>query len=271
MRMSRTRELRYRIEDAYPPLGLPAAKILLGAVRRAYREQLARQRRLGAKVSPGNVVRSGPFAGMRYHDPATNSVLLPKLAGTYELEVAHAIERMIRTQPDLVLDVGSAEGYYAVGMAWRLPRAKVVAFDLRSSQRYLTSRLAEMNGVDLEIRGAASVGEVEALLQSSVNPVVICDIDGGEDVIIDPSAVPSLSRAALLVETHDMFVDSVTDRITHRLSSTHDVTFIASESRDAGLLDGLPPEEAAVVVDEHRSEQGWLVAVPRRDPHLNCW
>ena len=102
-----------------------------GALRRAvparcrpvgYLNHLA-QRRTGGRV------RSGPFAGMRYVDTSVGSCFIPKLLGTYECELASKVEWICRQQPKLIIDIGAAEGYYAIGLAIRMPNARVVAFE----------------------------------------------------------------------------------------------------------------------------------------------
>src|SRR5579859_5362525 len=59
-------------------------------------------------------VRSGPFAGMRYVDASIGSAYLPKLLGIYERELHPVIEEACASRPGLIVDLGAAEGYYAV-------------------------------------------------------------------------------------------------------------------------------------------------------------
>src|SRR4051794_20818862 len=63
----------------------------------------------------GWIVRSGVFRGMRYVDQARSSALLPKLLGSYEREIADEIERAAGVDYRVCVDIGSAEGYYAIG------------------------------------------------------------------------------------------------------------------------------------------------------------
>ena len=63
------------------------------------------------------VVQQGPFRGLQYIDNSVGSTLPPKLMGTYERELIWVIDEMISTEPDIIIDIGAAEGYYAVGLA----------------------------------------------------------------------------------------------------------------------------------------------------------
>ena len=64
-------------------------------------------------------VAAGPFAGMRYITRSCGSKLAPKVIGCYERELHPAIENAIRGDYQRIIDIGCAEGYYAVGLAWR--------------------------------------------------------------------------------------------------------------------------------------------------------
>ena len=54
--------------------------------------------------------------------------LPPKLLCCYEAELHPAIERAAARNPQLIVTIGCAEGYYAVGMARVLLAARVHAF-----------------------------------------------------------------------------------------------------------------------------------------------
>jgi len=257
------RAMRFLIEDTFPSVGVPAAHVLALATRPDYRRTTRRTRELGRRVSSDLTVQGGPFAGMRYLALASGSSLLPKLVGTYELEIAAEIERAIDSSPDIVVDVGSAEGYYAVGMAFRLPATRVVAFDRRASARHLARRLARLNDVEVELHGAATHADLQALLAGATAPLVICDIDGGEADLIDLIRVPALRCARLIIETHDMFVANVTALLVERLASTHKITRYDAEPRTAVDLPGFDSGDAAVAMDERRPErQSWLACSP---------
>src|SRR3954454_22153756 len=101
----------------------------------------------------GLTVSGGPFARLVYPDRAPIS-LVPKLLGIYERELHGAIEAAIRAQPDVIVNVGAADGYYAVGLARRLPAATVIAYEADAGQRELCRRVAAANGATIDLRGA---------------------------------------------------------------------------------------------------------------------
>ena len=92
-------------------------------------------------------IKGGPFAGMRYPATECGSALLPKLLGTYEREIAPIFAEIKALQPDLLIDIGAAEGYYAVGCLDANLVPKVVAFELDSRAQKIIHRLRETNRI----------------------------------------------------------------------------------------------------------------------------
>ncbi len=69
-------------------------------------------------------VAGGPFASMQYVPDAFSVAITARLVGCYEAELHNTIEEVIARRPPLVVNVGCAEGYYAVGLARRLPASR---------------------------------------------------------------------------------------------------------------------------------------------------
>ena len=152
-------------------------------------------------------VLSGPFAGLRYPPSFVPLQLFagPYQVGSFELELHPAVERIAAAGPATVVNVGSAEGYYAVGMALRAPAARVIGFELDADLRAAAARLAAANGVAdrLDLRGLCTVGELAALEPAPGGPTaVIMDCEGAESELADPERVPWLLAATLVIELH---------------------------------------------------------------------
>ena len=96
--------------------------------RRALRARRVERRVL--RNARGPFVRGGPFDGMQFTTDCRWPGFPTYLTGNYEAELHEALEEFIATRPDVVVDVGCAEGYYAVGLALRLPEAHVYAYDI---------------------------------------------------------------------------------------------------------------------------------------------
>jgi hypothetical protein len=206
-----------------------------------YLEHLVRMRTDGR-------IRSGPFAGMRCilegrapSRPGTTQrsslhgthIHIPKLLGIYERELNLYIEQACALNFPLIVDVGAAEGYYAVGMALRNPTARVIAFEMQARQRSALTEAARLNAVTsrVEIREKCEPKDLENAIADAPRPFVICDAEGYESVLLDPTSVPSLRRAWILVELHEFVERGITEKIRKRFVDTHKITHTWQEDR----------------------------------------
>jgi hypothetical protein len=162
------------------------------------------------------------------------------LTGMYESMFHDALERAIARAPEAVVNVGCADGYYAVGLALRLPEAHVRAHDLASSARRETAALARLNQVTDRVTVAGRCRSFPA-----DTDLVLCDIEGGEVELLHPHG---LERAIVLLETHDFARPGAATTMRDRFAATHEVE----------TLEGAPNPG-----DTRSGEQHWLAMWPR--------
>jgi len=248
----------------------PRLYIAAGLVRR-WRRPAERINRAVGKLSKWTVA-GGPFAGMKYVRAACGSSLSPKLIGSCELEIQTWIRDLLRRRFSAIIDVGSAEGYYAVGFARLEPTAQVVAFDTDPVARHLCRRMSEQNGVGSRV-SVRSKCTPEVLCEMDLRgTLLVVDCETYELELLDPKKVPGLSQATILVEMHDCYVPGLTDVVTQRFAETHSMKWTQAESRDPAeftILGGLDPVLREAAVDEGRlfeadgAPQRWGLFVPR--------
>ena len=181
----------------------------------------------------GGRLPRGPFSGMRYLTNSFGSALVPKLLGIYERELNECIERACALNISLIVDIGAAEGYYAVGLARRNPDARVIAFEMEAPGREVLQEMVEINDVSdrVEIRAKCELADLQATLAGVDRALVVCDAEGYEEDLLKPDSVPALRTAHLLVEMHDFIHPGITERVTERFLATHSVTRIWQEPR----------------------------------------
>lgn len=219
----------------------------------------------------GDTVLRGPVAGLRLVLPRLGEIDAPvaKLLGTYEEEIHPALQGAIDAQPARFIAIGSADGYFAVGMAVaaKLP---VDAFDLSKTARSMTEETAVLNGVErnVTIHGAASTLAIERL--ELTNAVVLCDIDGPERDLFSPRLVGKLTSARVIVEMHSKVHADVERVLLDRFNATHNVHVIEASKRDPSSY----PELDVFEEDDDRDHAvnelryrfdglRWLIAQPR--------
>ena len=211
-------------------------------------------------------VRSGPFQGMQYVERAMSSTLGPKLLGSYEAELTPHLNRFLASAYTTVADIGCAEGYYAVGLAMRLPNARIYAYDIDPNARQLCLEMASANAVSdrVIVSGGCDADALSKLPLGGA--LMICDCEGAELDLLQPLQVPHLRDCDILVELHDFLDPQITSTIVSRFRDTHEIEIVASKSRDpeeyleSGVLN---LSDAKLAVDELRRPMSWAIMKSR--------
>lgn len=258
------------LRQATAPAVYLAAKSIYNQLAPSRRPSSLRQKRVMAGLPRrGCEILDGPFQGMRYRPSAFGSQPLPKIVGSYELEIAAAVSRIIDMAPSVVVDVGCAEGYYAVGLARALRETKVIAYDLDRVARYLCRRLAALNQVGdrVEVRGLCTPITLQENLVGAASGAVICDCEGGEDELLRPDKAPALANAVILAELHDFVRPGMGEEVIARFQKTHEIEIFDVALRDPTIIADLIPSstDARLALDERRSQAGqiWAFMTPQ--------
>jgi hypothetical protein len=196
----------------------------------------------------GNKVVRGPFAGMIVPERSIwgDGNASTKLLGVYEHELQPAIEHALWRQPDVVINVGCAEGYYAIGFA-RMGK-RVFGFDVSAEARLQCEDFAEQNDVHVELRDGAYEPEELQLIEVTGKRLYVIDVEGSEDRLIDLKRCSALSSADLIIECHDFLKPGVSYRVANRLSETHNVELIRPRLPDLRFLDSRIPSVMSVLM-----------------------
>ncbi|NBV61801.1 MAG: hypothetical protein EBR73_12140 [Rhodobacteraceae bacterium] len=215
-----------------------------------------------ALIKQGDVVASGPFAGMVYAGAATEGAVLPRLLGCYEASLQPVIETIIARAYPQVVDVGCAEGYYAVGLARRMPNSTVFAFDIDENAQSSTRALAQANDVAARVQVGGLLDHAGLALCAQQKTVLIVDIEGAEDGLLAPDLAPALRHTDILVETHDGLHPGVSNSLLQRFASTHKITKIHRDLQPEALpqwMDKLSDLDRLLALWEWRSSPTpWL-------------
>ncbi len=80
------------------------------------------------------------------------SAFHPKILGSYELEISKAVAYASSQPYSAIVDIGCAEGYYAVGLGIRTGAA-VFAFDTNLEALNSCREMGRINGVEINTGG----------------------------------------------------------------------------------------------------------------------
>ena len=218
----------------------------------------------------GDRVLEGPLQGLRLAANRIDEIDAPvaKLLGSYEQEIHAALSAAMDSGPARFVDLGAADGYFAVGVA-HVAQMPVDAFDLSRSARSLIEETARLNNVTGLVRthGAATPRSVEALPLERA--MVLCDIEGAERNLFSRALVENLGTAHVIVEMHSKVHSDVESVLAERFAVTHDVHVVEAVRRDPAMypaletLDDAEDRDHAVNELRYRFDGlRWLVAQP---------
>lgn len=222
-------------------------------------------------------VLSGPFQGLPYLDEiGFCGPIFPKWIGSYEDELHPFLEKLLKTPPSVIVDVGAAEGYYAVLLAARLPDSVVHAFDIDPFARRALARLARLNRVsNLHISSLCTFKDLGELLGPAKDKgLLFCDIEGGETFLVDPVKCPALRHAVIVVELHetgDFPGDGTRNLLQSRFQNSHEIEYVPHAPKSIPhylevTRNALSPEDLSTALNEVRgASRGYLIMHPRHN------
>jgi hypothetical protein len=174
---------------------------------------------------------------MRYLDETVWGSITPKWLGSYEAELHPIIARIVEHSYNTIIDVGCAEGYYAIGLARAIAGAKISAFDIDFISRAQIRRLATLNNVRdrLQIRAACNHSDLDTLSRGET--LVVCDTEGFEAQLLNPDIALSLRHDDILVEVHEASDSSsqVEHLLQSRFAESHRIERVVASNRDSWM------------------------------------
>ncbi|WP_161958778.1 methyltransferase [Ferruginivarius sediminum] len=244
-----------------------------GALREVLKiAAMRRKREIDCEIHErfAGVVQHGPFAGLRlpYQVVWGCGDFSSEILGVYEEELHGKVEAVVARGYATVIDVGCAEGYYAVGLARRMPEARVIAFDVNPEARRVCGWTARENGVEdrLDIRGACDRAALtDAIREGRERGEVflLVDCEGAEKDLLDPDAMPELKDCDLIIECHDLLDRAISPTLRQRFAPSHEVATVIEGPRDPNRFDFLQAYSSldrAIALCEFRGEMmQWLV------------
>ena len=193
---------------------------------------------------------------------------IAKLIGSYESELHGAVMAIIRQRPPVIVNIGCAEGFYAVGLARACPRSTIHAFDVERTNRRRCAQLASLNGVANRVHVHSACTEGSLMQLPLANAAIVADCEGCEAEVFSPTAVSALDGATILIEVHEGEYTDMLPKLMGRFEATHTAEVTPSRGRDwedYPELTELRAEERMLALDEFRPEtMRWLLLRSRR-------
>ena len=222
---------------------------------------------------------AGPFAGMLYPRGLVPRGLFPGpyVAGSFECELDPIIEEIIAAEPEVLVNVGSAQGYYAVGLGRAVWEMAVIAYEADPVMRAAARRIALLNEVEprVDARGLCTRWRARRARTPARGSLGLRGhgLRGGGGRAGRHRRGALARAASLLVELHgaDGADGGSRPLLERRLRGSHELRIVHGEPRWASRfpelwsVHGLRQIDRELVVAEYRQGIGeWLWAVPKR-------
>ncbi len=221
------------------------------------------------------IIKGGPFQGMIFPTCSPWSGLLSKLLGVYETELTPTLHAWKKIPFSTIINIGSADGYHALGCAKIWPEAQIIAYETEEVGRKTLQEYSLRNGVEgrVHIRQTCTPWEFQCVLKEVKSGLVIMDVEGDEARLLVDEHIPLLQSFYLIVEIHDLKVDQLGDHLMERFSATHRISERWTHQRR--LEDFSFPENPLIRIylleqlreianEERGAPMRWLVFEPRQ-------
>ena len=226
---------------------------------------------LGKKVWEyyGGEIAYGPFKGVKinnHSDWSGTKDIGPKIFGLYENQILEWIQRK---KFDLLIDIGAADGYYALGILSSKIASRAVTFEISINDREITKASAIINNVDdkISIKGEATTSEIIEVLKSCSNGLIIMDIEGGEYNLITSELLKAAKNSCLIIELHEVVNKDIQVNLLNLCKQFHQFEELTSLERNFPrdkFIEKLTDNERSLLLSEGRPyAMSWVVLSPK--------
>lgn len=214
----------------------------------------------GKKLFADLTVQNGPFKGMKYPDfIATCSSIFPKLLGSYEREIHPWIEDILNKSYSDVIDIGCAEGYYAIGFALKMKGTTIHAYDTDPVSQDACLAMARVNNVEDRVKiNATCTADTLKNFSPSGKVLIVSDCEGYEKKLFTQDNIDQLKKHDILIEVHDIWDNTTSTYLKELFSKTHKLQIVDSISDHLKVMRYNYPELKTLSYNEkkHMLEEG---------------
>ena len=217
-------------------------------------------------------IQEGPFRGVKLVQRAmwADGDLCAKLLGCYEKELFDILMQVSRCPYDAIVDIGSGDGYYAVGLAKLFDETPIYAYDHNRMAQAITAENSILNGLSQRIKtgGLLSPDRLIDIAQTYGRLLVFSDIEGSEkDLFGEERVARALAGSDLIIETHDFRDRMITPTIWEKYGRSHKIEIVHPEGRDPNSINFLGDfseiERWQTLCEYREATQHWLFCSSR--------
>ena len=222
----------------------------------------------------GYQVAYGAFKGMKLSKNIywNKNDLITHILGVYEKHVLKKIIEFSKKGNYPFIDIGAADGYFAIGMAFSEIFKKIYAFEIdergrKSLNRNIGNNLCKDKVVvDIE----ANFETLKEIVDKNKSAVILIDIEGSEFDLLDNKLLKLLSNCYIVCELHPALSANGFEKqnmLINNAKAFFDVSIIQRESycpNKFSELNEFTDEERLIAFGEGReNNMNWLILEPK--------
>src|SRR5690606_5587565 len=140
----------------------------------------------------------------------------------YESEIHSFIENALKNKYANLINIGSDDGYYAIGFACKIPDLKVYAFDSNKQAWPILHQNAMDNGIGASVLQAGLFTESDlSIFADNQRNLFVVDCEGAEKEIFTYNNISGLQNSDLIIELHLHLHPELETYFTNLFEETH--------------------------------------------------
>tara|TARA_B110000003_G_C16511587_1_gene481444 strand:- start:2 stop:880 length:879 start_codon:yes stop_codon:yes gene_type:complete len=251
------------------------ARIFLRILKQPNEMQRAKNKVLDKIIREhGYKVAYGNFKGMKLNKDIywAKNDLITHILGVYEKHVLEKLTEFSKRGNFPFIDIGAADGYFAVGMAFSKIFKKVYAFEINESGRVSLDKNAENNQCKdkIVINDEANFNSIKKIVDENNGAVILFDIEGSEFDLLDQKLLESLTNCYIVCELHPLLVNSGYDKQQALINNSKAFFNVSIIQRDSycpnkfSELNEFTDDERLLAFGEGReNNMNWLILEPK--------
>ena len=219
-------------------------------------------------------VAYGPFKGMKLSQDVWwgKFDLSTKMLGVYEHHVLSQIVDLSATVNGPFVDVGAADGYFAIGVAKSELMDKVYAYEISEKGRQSLRENALLNNCldRVIIDSEANYDSLAGLLAEHRQALFLIDIEGAEYGLLNNDVLSLLRNSTVIVELHPWIIEGgyeMQEALLSNVDKWFDARFIERKTYNPNEFEELlefSDDERLLAFSEGRVKLiQWLVLTPK--------
>lgn len=219
----------------------------------------------------GSTIQYGPFKGMKIAKEKSWELeygLITKILGTYEEKV---IDKLIKfsKKNNTFIDIGAADGFYVVGMAFKNFFKYIYAFEINSKSRRIIEINHRLNKSkqNIKIKNEANYLSLKRIIKLRKKCTILIDIEGAEFDLLSLKVLKVLKDCHIICELHKFYGEKKYYDLIENSKKIFKTELIKRSSYNPSKfkeLDSFSDDERLLALSEGRkSNQEWLILTPK--------